>query len=173
MNPLIRALTKHDEKVHFDCGDDELNSFFQKYASQNQYKHYIGTTYILVIQNIIAGFITLSASSIKIDEYEKLNQKLPKYPLPILRISRLGVDKNFQGKGVGKELLKFALNLSLEQKEKFGCIGVLVDAKIDSVDFYKQYGFEEIDNTKGNLDVRPYPQVMFLSIKTIEKSLNI
>ena len=170
MNIFIRALSKDDAKEHFDCGESELNIFFKKFASQNQYKHYIGSTYVAVLENTIIGFVTISASSIKIDDYENIKQKLPKYPLPVLRLSRLAIDKNFQNKGVGKELLKFVLQLSLEQKEKFGSIGVVLDAKNDSVSFYEQFGFEIIAIVKGNLDIRPYPKVMFLSTKTIEKS---
>jgi ribosomal protein S18 acetylase RimI-like enzyme len=168
---VIKTLQKEDDKNHFDCGNDELNIFFKKYASQNQFKHYIGTTYIAIIDNTIVGFVTISASSIKIDDYENMDQKLPKYPLPILRISRLAVDKNFQNKSIGKELLKFVLNLSLQQKEQFGCIGVVVDAKDEAVDFYTQFGFKIIDITSGELDIRPFAKTMFLSTKTILNAL--
>lgn len=171
MELIIRSLQKEDDKNYFDCANDELNIFFKKYASQNQFKHYIGSTYIAMIGNIIVGFITINVSSIKIDDYENLDQKFPKYPLPILRISRLAVDKRFQNKGIGKELLKFVLNLSLQQKEQFGCIGVVVDAKKEAVDFYKQFGFQIIDIISGELDIRPFARTMFLSIKTILKSL--
>lgn len=168
MTLFIRALSKDDEKEYFDCGDSELNNFFKKFASQNQYKHYIGSTYVALIENKIVGYVTINASSIKIDDYENIKQKLPKYPLPILRLSRLAVDKNVQNRGLGKELLKFALKLSLEQKEKFGCIGVVVDAKADSASFYEQFGFETIDILKGALDIRPFAKVMFLSVNAIE-----
>jgi len=171
MSIVIRLLNKDDKKDYFDCENMELNHFFQKFSSQNQFKHYIGVTYIASVDNIIVGFITISASSIKIDDYENIKEKLPKYPLPVLRISRFAVDKNYQKKGIGKELLKFALTLSIEQKNKFGCIGIVIDAKDNSIEFYKQFGFEVIDIVNGHIDIRPYCQIMFLSIKTIEKAI--
>ncbi len=169
MSISIGLLKKDDRRDYFDCGDMELNNFFQKYSSQNQFKHYIGATYVATIDNIIVGFITISASSIKIDDYKNIKEKLPGYPLPVLRISRFAVDKNYQKKGIGKKLLKFALSLSLEQKNSFGCIGVVVDAKENSISFYKQFGFQAIDISNGHIDRRPYCQMMFLSIKTIQK----
>ena len=170
MSVVIRLLSKDDRKDHFDCGNAELNNFFKNYASQNQFKHYIGITYVAVIENIIVGFVTISSSSIKIDDYENVKEKLPKYPLPILRVSRLAVDKNYQNQGIGQELLKLSLNLSIEQKNKFGCIGIVVDAKNESIDFYKQFGFEAINIINGDIDIRPFSQTMFLSTKTILKA---
>jgi ribosomal protein S18 acetylase RimI-like enzyme len=169
MNIILRTLAKDDIKNHFESGDKELDHFFQNYASQNQFKHYIGTTYVALIENIIVGFITISATSIKIDDFDNLSKKLPKYPLPILRISRLAVDKNYQNKGIGKALLKLALRLSIEQKEKFGCIGIIVDAKENAITFYEQFGFENIDIKIGHIDTRPFLKTMYLSMNTILK----
>lgn len=169
MNIILRALAKDDIKEHFESGNVHLDLFFKNYASQNQFKHYIGSTYVAVVNNIIVGFITISATSIKIDDYDNISQKLPKYPLPILRISRLAVDKKYQNKGIGKALLKLALKLSLEQKEKFGCIGIVVDAKENAVDFYTQFGFEIIEIKKGMMDTRPFFKTMYLSMNTLSK----
>ncbi len=172
MNITLRALTKDDIKEHFESGEFYLDDFFKNYASQNQFKHYIGSTYVAAIDNIIIGFITISATSIKIDEYEKMSQKLPKYPLPILRISRLAVDKRYQKRGIGKSLLKLALKLSIEQKEKFGCIGIVVDAKENAINFYTQFGFEAIEIKKGMIETRPFFTTMYLSMNTIVKCKN-
>lgn len=103
------------------------------------------------------------------DELGKLAvKKLPKYPLPILRLTRLAVDKRYRQRGVGKALLKWILKLTLKQKEKFGCFGLVVDAKEESVAFCGQYGFEGFAIHAGELDIRPYAKSMFLTIKTIE-----
>ncbi len=90
--------------------------------------------------------------------------------MPILRISRLAIDVKYQNNGIGKELLKFILNLSILQRDRFGCIGVVVDAKENSVSFYNQFDFELIDIVQGQLDIRPYPKSMFLSMSMILKA---
>lgn len=168
----IRPLQKNDNLSYFDCGIVELNQFLRQYAKQNQFKHYIGTTYVAVAEDIIIGYLSVSAGSVRIEDFSnEHSKKLPKYPLPILRLTRLGVDIKYQNIGIGKQLLKFALQLTLKQKEKFGCFALVVDAKENSVGFYEAYGFEEIDIVSGALDIRPYAKSMFLATKTIEKSL--
>ena len=72
---------------------------------------------------------------------------------------------------MGKQLLKYALELALKQKEQFGCFALVVDAKEQSVGYYEAYGFESIGVISGALNIRPYVMSMFLSTKTIEKSL--
>ena len=168
----IRPLQKNDNLSSFDCGTVELNQFLKQYAKQNQFRHYIGTTYVAVLEDAIIGYLSVSAGSVRIDNLSsKHSKKLPRYPLPILRLTRLAVDIKYQNRGIGKQLLKFALKLTLMQKERFGCFALVVDAKENSAGFYEAYGFEKIDIVSGALDIRPYAKSMFLATKTIEKSL--
>jgi len=165
-------LHKNDDLASFDCDTIELNQFLKQYAKQNQFRHYIGTTYVAVMDAVIIGYLSVSASSIRIgDLSSELSRKLPKYPLPILRLTRLAVDVKYKNIGMGKQLLKFALELSVKQKEQFGCFALVVDAKEESIGFYEAFGFESINVVSGTLDIRPYAQSMFLATKVIEKSL--
>jgi len=167
----IRQLSKNDDTSTFDCGDVTLNQYIKQYAKQNQFKHYIGTTYIALLKDVIVGYVSVSASSLRTDALsDKLIKRLPQYPLPILRLTRLAVDNNYKQQGLGKNLLKFVLTLTLKQKEQFGCFGLVVDAKEGSVSFYEQFGFVPFDIEAGTLDIRPYAKSMFLSTKTIENA---
>ncbi len=96
-----------------------------------------------------------------------MRARLPAYPLPILRICRLAVDERDQGKGIGRFLLRAMLGLALELRDRFGCLGVVVDAKPGAVRFYENLGFMKLDVTSGDLGDRPGPVPMFLSIKEI------
>ena len=107
----------------------------------------------------IIGYITLSAASIK---KVTLNKNKSYEDIPVLRLARLAVDKNYQKQGIGKKLLKFSIQKALELKDSFGCIGIVVDAKEEAVGFYKKYGFIEINSMEKHLTTP-----MFLSIKTI------
>jgi len=169
----IRRLEKSDDTTSFHSGEVELDLYFHKYAKQNQYRHYIGTTYIATLKGVIVGFVSLSAGSIRVDNLnDNLRKKLPRYPLPILRLTRLAVDSRFQGMGIGESLLRFVLQLALEQKQQVGCWGVVVDAKKGSETFYARYGFEPIQILSGMLDIRPYAVTMILPTKVIDKSLD-
>ena len=83
----------------------------------------------------------------------------------------MGVDKKYQGKGIGLSLIKMVFKLALEQKEKVGCIGVVVDAKEDAVAFYKKLGFIELDAKKGRVKSYPMPVLMFISITLLQGAL--
>ncbi len=165
----IRLLAKNDDTSTFDCGDVALNQYFKQYAKQNQFKHYIGSTYVALWEGKIVGYVSVSSSSMRADVLsDSVAKKLPNYPLPILRLTRLAVDTQYQTQGIGKVLLKFVLKLTLKQKENFGCFGLVVDAKEGSVSFYEEFGFVMFDVEAGALDIRPYAQSMFLATKTIE-----
>jgi len=68
---------------------------------------------------------------------------------------------------IGKRLLKATFDLAREMAERTGCVGVVVDAKTDAIEFYKRYGFESLDVLLGKLGDRPVPQPMFLPLGSI------
>ncbi len=90
---------------------------------------------------------------------------MPNYPLPVLKLTRLGVKTEYQGSGVGRVLLKHVLMLALKQKERVGCFGVVVDAEEEAVEYYKKFGFITLEAVAKTETVP-----MFLAVKTIEKS---
>ena len=164
----IRRLEPRDDRSGFQSGDIDLDRFFQRFAGQNQFRHHIGITYIAVQGDYVAGFATVSSGEMIAEILPKsLRKRLPSYPLPILRIARLAVDARFQGHGIGRLLLRAMLELSLEMRDRAGCIGVLVDAKAEAVDFYSRLGFTPLELVSGALGDRPAPIVMFLSIRQI------
>jgi GNAT superfamily N-acetyltransferase len=165
----IRILRESDERAGFRSGDADLDRFLQKYAGQNQFRHHIGTTYVAVEAGQLLGYATVAPGHIEIDDLPaKLRRKLPNYPLPILRLGRLAVDESFRGQGLGKELLRFVLELAIRLAADYGCIGVVVDAKTDAVEFYERLGFMRLELLQGQSGARPTPTAMFLPMGEIE-----
>lgn len=164
----VRKLRPEDDRNAFDSGDPDLDRFFKRFAGQNQFKHYIGTTYIADDDGQIVGFATVSAAQIEIRELPAAKQgRLPRYPLPVLRLARLAVDRKAQGRGIGLTLLKAVFLLAKAMAADFGCIGVVVDAKPQAVAFYERYGFMALEVVQGQLEDRPEPVAMFLEIGAI------
>ena len=152
----IRPLAPSDNRKPFCSGNPELDRFFICYAGQNQFRHHIGTTYIAVEEGTIHGFVTVSVSHIEIQDLPtSWKKKLPRYPLPILRLVRLAVEQSSQQQGIGMSLLKYIFCLSWEISDKVGCIGIVVDAKPEAVEFYHRFGFERLEVLKGHLGDRP------------------
>ena len=100
----VRALTREDDRSAFACGEAELDRYFEHYAGQNQFKLHLAVTYVAVVESSIVGFATIAASSIERSSLRsmRLRKRLPGYPLPVLGLARLAVDKRAQGLGIGK-----------------------------------------------------------------------
>jgi GNAT superfamily N-acetyltransferase len=123
---------------------------------------------VAIIDGKIVGFATVATASIHVGDIpEKLRRRLPQYPLPVLRLARLAVDQRRHRQGVGRHLLRTVFSLAHELSVRVGCIGVLVDAKPDSVEYYRQFGFEELEILEGKLGDRPTPIPMFLPLGAI------
>lgn len=165
----IRALRERDDRSAFHSGDPDLDRFFQQFAGQNQFRHHLGVTYVAVDDGRVLGFATVAAADVEIDGLPATaRRKLPRYPLPVLRLARLAVDQAAQGQKLDLELLRFVLRLALKMADDYGCVGLIVDAKPDAVAFHTKYGFVPVDAVEGRSDARPAPTPMFLSIRAVK-----
>ncbi len=168
----IRPLRRDDDRRGFSCGQSDLDRFFHHYAGQNQFKFHVAVTYVAAADSRIAGFATVAVGSLERQSLPsaRLRRRLPAYPLPVLRLARLGVDTRAQGLGVGRALLAHVLDLAVEQRDALGCVGVLTDAKSAAVPFYQTFGFTPLEGVReGTLHGDPTP--MFLPIDTIVEAL--
>jgi GNAT superfamily N-acetyltransferase len=168
----IRPLREVDDRNDFSCGQADLDRFFQHYAGQNQFKLHLSVTYVAVVNERVVAFATVAAGSLERASVPaaRLRKRLPAYPLPVLRLARLGVDLRAQGHGIGKALLRQVLSLAVDQRESVGCVGVVTDAKPDAVAFYETLGFVRLAGIgEGLLHGDPTP--MFLSIDSVVAAL--
>ena len=169
----LRQLRQDDDRTGFSCGQPDLDRFFQRYAGQNQFKHHVGVTWVAVDdggdEDRIVGFATVSASQIEAADLPPgQRRRLPRYPLPVLRLARLAVDESAQELRVGLRLLRAVFVLARQMAGEVGYVGVVVDAKADAVSFYQRFGFEAVnDVVEGELGDRPRPTPMFLPMRLI------
>ncbi len=170
----VRALRSDDDRETFRSGQPDLDRFFARYAGQNQFKHHIGVTYVAVDgdeRERVIGFATVSASQIEATEVQaEQRRRWPRYPLPVLRLARLAVDVEAQGRGVGLALLRFVFILARRMAEDVGCVGVVVDAKTEAIGFCRRLGFSLMGElVEGELGDRPKPVPMFLPLGKIPR----
>ena len=159
----IRKLRKSDQRHEFDCGDAQLNRFLAHFAFAHQKRYGYSVTYVATSASApdkILGFVTLSPGHIHQSEIPKA--KLPKLPVPILRLARMGVSTMLQKQGVGRLLLKTVFNLAID---KAGCMAVIVDAKPNALSYYTKYGFVHFKEQPLN-EYRELSQ-MYLRVKDI------
>lgn len=158
----IQLLDTRHRREGFDCGDVALNEFLLRQAGQQQRRGF-GKTYVAVAADgaTVVGFVTVSAGQIATTSLPA-QSKLPRYPAPILRIGRLAVDARHQGKGIGQDLLAFALRLAVEFSQRVGLYAVVVDAKHDKAKaYYLKLGFIACADS---------PLCLYLPVATIEQS---
>lgn len=165
----IRPLRPDDDRGGFSCGQADLDRFFHHYAGQNQFRLHLAVTYVAMAGERLTGFATVSVGSLERRSLPsaRRRQRLPGYPLPVLRLARLAVDRRAQGLGVGRALLRHVLDLALVQRDSLGCVGVVTDAKPDAVPFYARYGFEPLEGVReGALHGGAAP--VFLPLGSVE-----
>lgn len=146
----------------FDCGILELNSYFQKYAKQN-HKKGIAKTWVMVNSDnpeIPVAYYSVSMAEIQRENLsDEMKKGLPRYPLPVIRIAKLAVDKDSQGQKLGELLLVDIFQRGIKIAQDIGVIGFLVDAINEKAKlFYLRYGFTPLIDS---------PLSLFFPIKSI------
>ena len=141
----IKEIQRKSLLKNFDCGIEQLNEFLSRYAIKND-ELGIGRTFIaLNSSNYILGYFTLATAQVAYQEIpDECKGKLPKYPIPALRIARLAVNKELQGNGIGKWLLSQVFIKAVQVSDITGLYLIIVDAKETSKSFYEYYGFQRL-----------------------------
>ena len=163
MKLAITVLERLHDRQDFDCGEPALNVFLQRFARQQADKDF-NRSYVAVAEGElrIRGYYAISTASI---DFQNLPSalRLPRYPVPVVRIGRLAVDMREQGNGVGMALLRHAMQLAVSTAEKIGLYAVVVDAKNEAaVAFYAKYGFQRF----ADQDLR-----LFLATDVIRRAM--
>lgn len=155
-------LNKSHDKKSFDCGNQLLNNYLQKVASQD-IKRRLAVCTIFSEGSKIIGYYTLSNNSLPSDlvpeKYSKKIKGAYKH-VPVTLLGRLAIDNTEKGKGYGESLLIDALKSAYEVSEMIGSMAVIVDPIDENAQrFYEKYGFILI----------PDSGKMFLPMLTISK----
>jgi predicted N-acetyltransferase YhbS len=168
----IRKLEPTDDVSGFRSGNESLDTFLHRFAAPNQFALHASVTYLAIEGADIVGYITVASAEGQAADYEKLKRrKLPRYPLPMLRLARLAVAQAWQRRGIGNALVSHAFALALKMAREIGCVGVVVDPKPDSVEYYRKLGFEPRAALEGHGPDPSGPPPMFLPMDMIKKAL--
>lgn len=152
-----RPLTARDDRQNFDCGRESLNGWFRRNAWRNQQSDVSRVSIICDAESgAIAGFVSLSAASIKRAYLPKAGQRNRPDPVPALLLGQLAVDLRYQGRGIARSLMFFALTTAVRVAQDIGCVCVLTHPLDDGVRaFYRSFGFENLPfDPDGSMAVR-------------------
>jgi GNAT superfamily N-acetyltransferase len=136
----VEKLRRDHPVENFDCGREELNRYLVRFAWQNQQAG-AAQTYVGIVDEVIVGYHTLAVGHVTLEDApERLTKGLAKHPVPIMLLARLATDLQWQGKGVGKALLRDAMQRTLQAAEIAGIRALAVHAKDEEARrFYEHF----------------------------------
>jgi len=160
------AIDKRHDRKAFDCGDPDLNLFFQRYARQSHEQG--GAKTFLAIDDgdgqTIHGFYSLAPAAFT---YQKTPESVRRGPaqhdVPGFRLARLATDLRQQGRGLGGQLLVAAALRCIRAAREVGGVILIIDAKSDrAAAWYASY---------GALPLTDAPRILVMSLATFEGGL--
>lgn len=153
-------LAKGHRKQEFRCGEPSLDHYLHKQAGQDV-KRQLSTCFVLVENEMVKGYYTLSGGSIPKDQVpEDVKKRIPYPDVPVTLLGRLAIDERYKGQGLGELMLLDALRRSYDVSvSNVGSLAVVVDPLNEgAARFYTRYGFLPLDNGR-----------MFLPMKVIRQ----
>ena len=152
----------------FDSGSDAQTLWLRRHALQ---AHRTDSTRVYVVTKApsrrVVGYYGLSAGSVALrDAPARVGKAMPRYPVPVIILTRLGVDLEEQGRGLGRALVKDALLRVATAAEMIGARALLVHAEDERAKgFYGHLGFFEESPTD--------PLHLFLLMADLRRTLGL
>jgi ribosomal protein S18 acetylase RimI-like enzyme len=160
----IARLRPEHVRERFACGVPPLDDFLRRFARQNDEKG-LSRTYVATRTGEleVLGYVTLRVGEVACTDLPPDARKgLPRYPVPVLHLARLAVDRRARGIGLGEALLMHALKKALDAAEDVGLWGVEVIAEDEAArGFYMRYGFEPLVDDQRHL---------YLPVRTLRRA---
>lgn len=130
------------ELAAFHCGLASLDDWLKRRARAN---HASGAsrTYVACEGAVVVGYYALAAGAVRIQEAPgRFRRNMPD-PVPVIVLGRIAVDRRWQGRNLGRSLLRDAGLRVLQAADVVGIRGMLVHAlSPEARDFYQAMGLD-------------------------------
>jgi GNAT superfamily N-acetyltransferase len=155
ITPPVRLNADHD-LTQFCCGEPSLDHWLTNRALQNE-KTGASRTYVVCAGGCVVGYYALAAGAVAhLEATTQVRRNMPD-PVPVILIGRLAIDSQFQGRGIGADLLRDAVLRTLQAAEIAGIRALLVSAiSANAKRFYERYGF---------ISSPANPQILMITLK--------
>jgi GNAT superfamily N-acetyltransferase len=134
-------LTAHHAIETFTSGVESLDSWLKRRALKNQAT---GASRIFVVcegQRVIAYYALASSAVAVAETTGRFSRNMPD-PIPVVILGRLAVDQDFQGKGLGRAMVRDAGYRVVQAADMIGIRGLIVHAlSAEARTFYEAVGF--------------------------------
>jgi predicted N-acetyltransferase YhbS len=93
----------------------------------------------------IVGYVSLSTAQVERAWLPKAQQRSRPDPMPAILLGQLAVDLRWQGQGIARSLMFYALTTAVRLSDQVGCFCVLTHPLGDDVRaLYAAFGFEDL-----------------------------
>ncbi|MGH2902119.1 MAG: GNAT family N-acetyltransferase [Solirubrobacteraceae bacterium] len=142
--PRLERLEIDHDLSSFDCGNAGLNGWLTRHALAAQ-RMDSARTFLLLDGKRTIGYFSLTMGSVRRkDAPARLVRGMPGYPVGIVLLARLAVERSHQGRGFGGLLLAEALRRAVSAGESAAARLLVVDAADDAAAaFYERWGSVE------------------------------
>ena len=126
----------------FDCGKPALNDWLLRHARQAQGSG-SAKTFIVADDDRVAGYFSLTVGQIDtLEAPERIRKGMGQYPIPVVILARLAVDRAYPGQGIGVGMLQDAIRRTLVIAEQAGIRSMLTHPLDETAaQFYQRFGF--------------------------------
>ena len=146
----------------FDSGTPALDDWLGRRALRNQ-ESSASRTYTICADRRVVGYYALAVGAVAHAEATGRTRRNMPDPVSVMVLGRLAIDAGFQGRGLGRALLRDAILRTLQAAEIAGIRAILVHAiSEDARRFYERCGFQP-----SPLD----PMTLMITLRDAEQAL--
>lgn len=137
---------------NFTCGHTDLDEFLKEDSIQ-QKEIMLNSTYLIIYDDNIIGFFTLSTDKIKLNNLENeykqhfKDKNITYKEFPAIKLGRLGILEKLKGNGIGTFLINWIIYYSIGMSKNIGFRFITIDAYLGKpYEFYKKNHCKNIYN---------------------------
>jgi ribosomal protein S18 acetylase RimI-like enzyme len=146
----------------FDCGDADLNEYYQEEVTYHK-QELLTQTYCLrdsARPQLVLALLDFCNDAVHFRKYKasigiEIDERKQYKYFPAVKITRLGVKKEFQRNSLGSHILNMVKEIFVTNN-RTGCRFITVDAynKPNVLKFYKKNGFQLLTDKDRDKDTR-------------------
>jgi GNAT superfamily N-acetyltransferase len=131
------------ETAGFDSGAPALDEWLRRFALAAQHAETC-RSFVVCEGNRVVGFYSLAVGAVDhLAVPARVAKGVGRHPVPTMLLARLAVHRSYAGKGLGKGLLKDAIQRTTQAAGMAGIRAILVHAKDEEArKFYPHFSFE-------------------------------
>jgi predicted N-acetyltransferase YhbS len=136
-----QPLNADHELDAFVSGVEPLDEWLKRHALHNELEGG-SRTFVVCEGRQVVGYYSLAAGSVVAGiATGRVRRNMPN-PIPVVLLGRLAIDRTWQGRGLGGDLLRDAVLRVLTAGERIGVRAILVHAiSPEAKAFYERFGF--------------------------------